>query len=108
MGGRLMASTLDLAPEVKVYTMAMAQKHTIEIYSAGCGTCREAVDLVKRVAGSEHALQVLDMQRPEVSSRAMGLGIKRVPAVVIDGKLAECCTETEHGVTESVIRAALA
>jgi hypothetical protein len=35
---------------------------------------------------------VLDMHDPQVSDRAKGLGIRSVPAVVIDGKLADCCT----------------
>ena len=31
------------------------------------------------------------MNDPPVSNRAKSLGIKSVPAVVIDGKLADCC-----------------
>ena len=31
------------------------------------------------------------MNDPSVSRRAKNLGIKSVPAVVIDGKLADCC-----------------
>jgi len=31
------------------------------------------------------------MNDPPVASRAKGLGIKSVPTVVIDGKLADCC-----------------
>ena len=31
------------------------------------------------------------MNDPAVSSRAKNLGIKSLPAVVIDGKLADCC-----------------
>jgi glutaredoxin 3 len=82
-------------------------KHNIEVFSAGCRTCREAVDLVKRIAGSEHDVVVHDMQRDEVSERAKQHGIERVPAVLIDGKLAACCSAAEHGVEESIIRAAL-
>jgi len=34
---------------------------------------------------------ILDMNNPAVSNRAKSLGIKSVPAVVINGKLADCC-----------------
>ncbi len=34
---------------------------------------------------------MLDMNDSSVASRAKGLGIKTVPAVVVDGKLADCC-----------------
>ena len=35
---------------------------------------------------------VLDMHDPQVAGRAKRLDIWPVPAVVIDGKLADCCT----------------
>jgi len=78
--------------------------HTIEVFSAGCPTCREAVEIVRRVAGPQH-VEVLDMNQPSVEAKAEEYGVHRVPAVAIDGKLAECCTQ--GGVQEDVIRAAL-
>jgi len=47
---------------------------------------------------------VLDMHDSEVSKRAKALGVRSVPAVAIDGKLAECCTD--RGVDMQVLRAA--
>jgi hypothetical protein len=47
---------------------------------------------------------VLDMHDPQVAGRAKGLGIRSVPAVVIDGKLADCCTV--RGPHEATLRAA--
>ena len=44
------------------------------------------------------------MQDAEVAKRAAQLGIQAVPAVVVDGKLADCCSKS--GVDESVLRAA--
>jgi glutaredoxin 3 len=70
----------------------MAQKK-IEVFSAGCPTCQEAVELVRRVAGPSHTVDVLDMHRAEVAARARQYGIQRVPSVVIDGTLASCCTD---------------
>ena len=44
------------------------------------------------------------MNVPAVSSRARSLGIKSVPAVVIDGKLADCCED--RGPDVEVLKAA--
>jgi glutaredoxin 3 len=83
----------------------MSTKKKIEIFSAGCGTCKETIELVERLAGSQEVL-VHDMNRPEIAARAKNFGIRSVPAVVIDGKLASCCAE--RGPDEQVLRAALA
>jgi hypothetical protein len=76
----------------------------IEVFSAGCGACDDAVSLVKRLACSACEVIVLDMQQPAVAARAKTLGINRVPAVVVDGKLADCCSVA--GPTEAGLRAA--
>jgi glutaredoxin len=47
---------------------------------------------------------VLDMHDIEVAKRAKALGVRSVPAVAIDGKLAACCTD--RGVNEQTLRAA--
>jgi len=83
----------------------MATRKKIEVFSAGCSTCKEAIELVRRIAGSGHDLEVHDMQKQEVASRAKQYGVRSVPAVVIDGKLAGCCAG--RGVDEGVIRSAL-
>ncbi len=82
----------------------MSTKRQIEIFSAGCPACEETVALVNRVACPSCEVTVLDMKNPDVSSRAKGLGIQSVPAVVIDGKLADCCTG--QGPEETTLRAA--
>jgi glutaredoxin 3 len=69
----------------------MASKRKIEVFSAGCATCKEAVETVKRAACSSCEVIVLDMNDSGVATRAKALGIRSVPAVAIDGKLAECC-----------------
>lgn len=69
----------------------MANTRTVEIYSAGCPACQEAVDLVNKIACPSCKVSVLNMDDIVVSQRARELGIHRVPAVVIDGKLADCC-----------------
>ena len=64
---------------------------TVEIFSAGCPCCDEAVVAVKAAACSKCDVQVRDMKDPAVQADAKRYGVQRVPAVVIDGKLAECC-----------------
>lgn len=69
----------------------MTNQRNVEVFSAGCPACEPVLELVKSMACPSCNVQVLDMKRPEVASRAKEYGIKAVPAVVIDGKLAACC-----------------
>lgn len=82
----------------------MKNKRKIEIFSAGCPCCDEAVEMVKEIACPSCAVEVLDMHRAGVAERAEEYGIASVPAVVIDGQLASCCAG--RGVDEAVLRAA--
>ena len=82
----------------------MSAKRKIEIFSAGCPVCEETVELVNSVACPSCEVSVLDMNDPSVASRASGLGVKAVPAVVIDGQLADCCAG--KGPEERTLRAA--
>ena len=82
----------------------MAKK--IEVFSAGCSTCKETIEMVKRLAGSSHEVIIHDMQKSDVASKAKGDGVRSVPAVVIDGKLASCCAG--RGPDEHILKAALA
>ena len=82
----------------------MATKRKIEVFSAGCATCQEAVEIVKQAACPSCDVIVLDMHDSEVAKRAKALGVRSVPAVAIDGKLAECCTG--RGVDMQILRAA--
>jgi hypothetical protein len=82
----------------------MAAKRKIEVYSAGCPACQDTIAMVKRAACPSCDVSVLDMNDPNVASRARSLGIRSVPAVVIDGKLADCCTG--RGPDEATLRAA--
>jgi len=80
-------------------------KHKIEIFSAGCATCKETIDAVKKLAGPEHEVHIHDMHQDKIASRAKQHGIRSLPAVVIEGKLAGCCAG--RGVDEHVLREAL-
>ena len=81
----------------------MEQKRKVEVFSAGCPACEPTVQLVKRIACPSCDVEVLDMNRPEVAAKAERYGVKRVPAVVIDGKPAGCCAGA--GPEEAILRA---
>lgn len=82
----------------------MSKTRKIEVFSAGCPVCREKVDLVNRLKCDSCEVTVLDMDDPNVAERAKTLGIRSVPAVVIDGRLADCCAG--RGPDEATLRAA--
>ncbi len=82
----------------------MSTKRKIEIFGAGCPACEEAIELVNRVACPSCEVSVLDMRESDVARRAKSLGVRSVPAVVINGQLADCCTG--RGPDEATLRAA--
>ena len=82
----------------------MNSKRQIEIFSAGCSVCTEAIEMIKHVACPSCEITILDMRDPDVTRRAKSLGIRSVPAVVIDGTLADCCAG--RGPDEATLQAA--
>ena len=82
----------------------MPNKRVVEIFSAGCPACQESIDLVNKIACSSCDIMVLDMNDHTVAQRAKSLGIHRVPAIVVDGKLTDCCAVS--GPNEVTLRAA--
>lgn len=82
----------------------MSMKRKVEIFSAGCPVCEEAIELVERLACPSCDIRVLDMKDKKVAARAGELGIRSVPAVVIEGVPAECCGGREPH--EATLRAA--
>jgi hypothetical protein len=60
--------------------------------------------MVRRAAGSSDEVIVSDMRDVNIARRAKTFGIRSVPSVVIDGKVADCCSG--RGVDEQVLRAA--
>ncbi len=69
----------------------MNNKRRIEIFSAGCSVCDETIALVKEIACPSCDVEILDMRETEVATKAKQYGINSIPAVVVDGKLADCC-----------------
>ena len=62
--------------------------------------------MVKRLAGSSHEVVIHDMHKSDVAAKAKQYGVRSVPAVVIDGKLAGSCAG--RGPDEHILRFALA
>lgn len=73
----------------------MDNKRQIEVFTAGCGVCDEAVEVVRSVACSGCEVTVHNVTEKEnraVQDKVKQYGIKRLPSVVVDGKLADCCS----------------
>jgi glutaredoxin 3 len=82
----------------------MANTRKIEVFSAGCAVCEDTITLINRIACPSCEVEILDMHKPDVAKKAKRYGIRSVPAVVIDGTLADCCAG--RGPDEAVLRAA--
>ena len=81
----------------------MNAKRKIEIFSAGCPACDSTVEFVKSIACPSCEVEVLDMHDAAIAQRASAAGVQRVPAILVDGKLAECCKGS--AVNEQSLRA---
>lgn len=82
----------------------MTTKRTIEVFSAGCAACEDTIQLVNSIACPSCEVTVYDMRDSQVAARAKQFGVRSVPAVVVDGKLADCCAG--RGVDADALRAA--
>ena len=82
----------------------MSAKRKIEIFSAACPACEEAIKLVNSIACPSCEIEVLDMHKEGVAAKAKQYGVRSVPAIVVDTKLADCCVGS--GVDEASLRSA--
>lgn len=80
-----------------------ANKRIVEVFSAGCEVCNETIARVRNLACGSCDIVIHDMHQAEVVERAKRYGVHSVPAVVVDGKLADCCSG--RGSEESALRA---
>jgi len=67
-------------------------KRQIEVFVAGCPLCDDAVATVQETVCGDCEVTIHSMQNAGAVERAAGYGIHAVPAVVVDRKLAECCS----------------
>lgn len=73
----------------------MLAKRKVEVFTAGCPICDEAVKMVKDTACESCEVIVYNLKDPKVATigleKARGYGIRRLPTVVVDGRIASCC-----------------
>ena len=65
----------------------MTGKRKIEIYSAECPVCKGTIDKIIEAMCPSCEVTVLDMLDEKIAEKAKTLGIRSVPAVVVDGKI---------------------
>lgn len=83
-------------------------KRVIEVFTAGCYVCDGVVKEVKDLACDNCEVVVYDFNKKcdsnECEDKAKAYGVKSVPAVAIDGKLVDCCSN--NGINIDVLKAA--
>ena len=82
----------------------MSTQRKIEIFTAGCPACEETIALVESLACLSCEITVLNVTEQKVADRVKALGLRSIPAVVIDGQLAPCCQG--RSADEATLRAA--
>lgn len=75
----------------------------VEVFVSGCALCDEAVELVRSLGCPSCEIHVRHMGEAETLEAARALGVRRVPAVAVDGVLLDCC---QGGVDEAALKAA--
>ncbi len=73
----------------------MVSKRKVEVFTAGCLVCEDTVKMVKDMACESCEVIVYNLNEACNSKKCLDkvtkFGIKRLPAVVVDGKIADCC-----------------
>ncbi len=82
--------------------MSNSGRRKVEILSAGCPVCEDAIQRVTGIACPSCEVEVLAMNDPVTAKAAQAYGVQRVPAVAVDGKLAPCCAGL--GLDEAALR----
>ncbi|AFZ33504.1 MULTISPECIES: thioredoxin family protein [Cyanophyceae] len=86
-------------------------KRLVEVFTAGCPLCDETVKLVQSLACESCEIQVWDLREGcsthKCREKANQYGIHRVPAVVVNGKLTECCQNQQPISREALIAAGI-
>ncbi|QDI91990.1 thioredoxin family protein [Salicibibacter cibarius] len=84
-------------------------KKLVEVFTSGCPICEGTVKQVKDLTqySAEHEVVVYDLNKKcdtdECDDKAKEYGVKSVPSVAIDGKLADCCNN--NGVNFNTLEA---
>ena len=81
----------------------MPDKRVVEVFTAGCSICDDVVQTVEEMACDCCDVRIQNTRDTAVAHRAKELGVARVPAVVINGKLVDCCA---GGIDTDTLKAA--
>ncbi|MDB9529713.1 thioredoxin family protein [Oscillatoria sp. CS-180] len=88
----------------------MAQ-HLVEVFTAGCPLCDKTVKLVRDIASDDCNVQIWDLRSEFITQegreKLTRYGVHRVPAVVIDGTLADCCYPQQPISREALLAAGI-
>lgn len=72
-------------------------RRKVEVFTAGCLVCEDAVKKVNAAACPDCEVVVYDLNKGcatnECRAKARKYGIKRLPAVVVNGRLLDCCSQ---------------
>ncbi|MEF8795236.1 MAG: thioredoxin family protein [Salinivenus sp.] len=82
----------------------MSDVRTVEVFTAGCPLCDDVVELVQSLACDSCNVRTVSLRDDDGQKRAETVGVETVPAVAVDGTLADCCQE--RGIDEEALRAA--
>ena len=82
----------------------MTNRRRMEIFSADSPACEAAIKLVNSIGCPSCEIEVLDMHKDAAAAKAKQYGVSSVPAIVVDGKFADCCAG--RGVDEPSLRSA--
>ena len=64
-------------------------KRTVEVFTAGCPVCRETIDLVRQsVAACGCEVVERRCEGDTCCAPAVSYGVKSLPTIVVDGKIA--------------------
>ena len=71
------------------------KKRRVDVFTAGCPLCEDAVRLVTSLACPSCKVQVYDLREGcatnECREKAARYGITALPAVLVNGTLLDCC-----------------
>ncbi|MBF1989845.1 thioredoxin family protein [Fischerella thermalis] len=83
-------------------------KRLVEVFIAGCYLCDDTIKLVRELACPHCEVQIYNLhEENSYREKVAQYGIHRIPAVVVDGKLAECCVVQQPVSREALIAAGI-
>ena len=87
----------------------MSTKRKIEVFTEGCPKCEDTVSLVKSLACDNCEVTIWDVKAGcktnECREKATLYGLTQYPAIVVNGKLLDCCTPGRTPDRETLVAA---